>query len=125
MADSIDNTQDMIDSRDVIARIDELSARRDDDEQTYPLDADERAELTALESLAEQAEGYAPDWQYGAQLIRDSYFEDYVQELAADIGAIQSDAKWPAMCIDWELAALELQIDYTAVEFDGVAYWVR
>ena len=125
MADSIDNTQDMIDSRDVIARIDELSARRDDDEQTYPLDADERAELTALESLAEQAEGYAPDWQYGAQLIRDSYFEDYAQELAADIGAIQDDAKWPATCIDWEQAARELQMDYTEVEFDGVAYWVR
>jgi hypothetical protein len=28
-------------------------------------------------------------------------------------------------CIDWNEAASELQMDYTAVEFDGVTYWVR
>lgn len=27
--------------------------------------------------------------------------------------------------IDWERAAEELRMDYTAVDFDGVTYWVR
>lgn len=82
-------------------------------------------ELAALLALQEEAEGYAEDWQYGAQLIRDSYFEDYAQEFAEEIGAVDRNARWPNDCIDWEKAAEELQMDYTSVEFDGVTYWVR
>lgn len=137
--DSITNDADVIDSRDIIARIEALTDERDncltdlgDDasrEQRaavwatdYPDDA---AELAALESLAEEAEGYAADWKYGETLIRDSYFQAYAQELAEDIGAVPSDAAWPAYCIDWEQAARDLRMDYTAVDFDGVTYWVR
>lgn len=47
------------------------------------------------------------------------------QELAEDIGAIDSDAVWPNNCIDWERVARELQMDYTAVDFSGVTYWTR
>lgn len=112
----ISNSTDVIDSRDVIARIKELEGTEDADEQT---------ELKALLALQEEAEGYSPDWKYGATLIRDSYFEDYARELADDIGAIKSDAQWPATCIDWKQAADELKQDYTSVEFDGVTYWVR
>lgn len=68
---------------------------------------------------------YAEDWLYGAQLIRDSYFTEYAQELADDIGAINSDAGWPNSCIDWDQAARELKQDYTSIAFDGVTYWVR
>jgi hypothetical protein len=82
-------------------------------------------ELKALKALSEEAEAYAPDWRYGATLIRDSYFKRYAEELADDIGAINSDATWPNNCIDWDHAARELQMDYTSVEFDGVTYWVR
>jgi hypothetical protein len=88
--------------------------------------AEELLERAALVALAEEAEGYASDWADGAAvLIRDSYFETYAQELADDIGAINSDASWPNDCIDWERAARELQMDYTAVDFDGVTYWIR
>lgn len=45
--------------------------------------------------------------------------------LAEDIGAIPSEYTWPASCIDWDQASRELQMDYTAVDFDGVTYWVR
>ncbi len=128
---SIDNTDDMIDSRDVIARIEELESERDADPENrtpeewaehYPDDA---AELAALKAFAEEAEGYAPDWRYGATLIRDSYFTEYAEQLADDIGAIDRNARWPLSCIDWDKAASELQQDYTGVEFDGVTYWVR
>ena len=123
MANPIDNSMDVIDSRDVIARIEELENDRDD--ENVGLLEIEVAELEALTALADEASDYAPDWQYGATLIRDSYFEDYAQELAEDIGAIGSNATWPNNCIDWERATRELQMDYTEVDFDGVTYWIR
>ena len=123
MPNPIDNSMDVIDSRDVIARIEELENDRDD--KNVGLLEIEVAELEALTALADEASDYAPDWQYGATLIRDSYFEDYAQELAEDIGAIDSNATWPNNCIDWERATRELQMDYTEVDFDGVTYWIR
>jgi hypothetical protein len=128
---SISNSDDINDSREVMARITELEGERDDYRdnaqftmqwaEEYPDDAEELAALTAL---AEGAEGYS-DWQHGATLIRDSYFEDYAREFAEDIGALENCGQWPATCIDWERAARELQMDYTAVEFGDVTYWVR
>ena len=58
-------------------------------------------------------------------LVRDSYFRDYAEQLADDIGAINSEASWPNNCIDWNRAARELHIDYSTVEFEGVTYWYR
>lgn len=115
---SISNSENVIDSRDVIARIEALRA----DDQRDEVEAEE---LAALEDLAKEAEGYAEDWQYGAALIRDSYFEEYAREFADDIGAVNRNAKWPNTCIDWKQAAEELQMDYTRVDFDGVTYWTR
>lgn len=114
----ISNKDDIIDSRDVIERIDELI---DIDQPS----TEEVEELAALKALASEASGYAPDWNYGEVLIRDSYFKDYAMQLAEDIGAINPVCDWLKCCIDWDLAARELQYDYTAVEFDGVAYWIR
>ena len=128
---SISNSDDVIDSRDVTARIEELrdeieSAEVPDNEIGGPNDtmAEEREELAQLEALAEEANGCA-DWQYGEALIRDSYFQTYTMELADDIGAIPKDAQWPCTCIDWEKATRELKYDYTAVDFAGVTYWIR
>ncbi|HTF40867.1 MAG TPA: hypothetical protein VK754_09775 [Propionibacteriaceae bacterium] len=109
------NSDDVIDSRDIIERIEELEG------QDESLDSSEALELTALKALAEQISG-AED---GEALIRDSYFEDYARELAEDIGALKNAMSWPLTCIDWEQAARELQSDYSAVEFDGVTYWLR
>lgn len=125
---AISNSDDVIDSRDVIARVEELESERDDWEEVTPwaeANEEESRELDALQALTEEAEGYCPDWRHGATLIRDSYFKEYAQELADDIGAIDRNASWPCNCIDWEQAASELQMDYTSAEFDGVTYWVR
>jgi hypothetical protein len=124
-SEAIDNTADLIDSREIIARIewldDELSSGEmlDDDERT-----DYATELEQLRTLADQASGYG-DWEYGETLISDDHFEAYARQLAEDIGAIDSDAKWPAYCIDWERAAAELQTDYTSYDFNGQTYWGR
>lgn len=158
MANTISNYDDIIDSRDVIARIEELEAERealqleiDDAEVQWlkteagtdeahavvdrrqaayvALDAwtasDDADELRILKALADEASGYAADWKYGETLIRDSYFRDYAEQLADDIGAIDRNASWPVNCIDWDQAARELQMDYSAVDFDGVTYWIR
>ncbi len=112
------NSDDVIDSRDIIERIELLEGldNRDDDENS---------ELAALKALAEEASGYAPDWTYGEALIRDSHFEDYARETAEDCGMLKDATSWPLRCIDWKEAAEELQQDYTSVEFDGVTYWIR
>ena len=135
----ITNSEDLIDSRDVIARIEALEDERDnftieDQPAASDLDRlkawaaenpDEADELKALTALAEEAEGYAADWTHGETLIRESYFQTFAQCLAEDIGAIDANASWPNTCIDWDQAARELKMDYTAVDFDGVTYYVR
>lgn len=117
------NSDDVIDSRQVIEAIDELNGEIEGCE-----DPDELADLTeqrdALVALADQGDS-VDDWLYGVTLVRDSYFEDYAREFAEDIGAINSDATWPNTCIDWEQAARELRMDYTSIDFDGVDYWAR
>jgi len=138
------NTDGVIDSRDVIARIAELEAEQEriaenraivlsgeanSDRVTafsdLEMDETEAAELVALRALQDEAEGYTPDWKYGTTLIRDDYFESYARDLAEDIGAIDRNAAWPLSYIDWPAAADALKQDYTSVDFDGVTYWVR
>ena len=119
----ITNTDDIIDLRDVTERIEELRG-------SFDLLEGEGQELTDLETLMSDCEGLGGDHQwegvwYPATLIRDSYFRDYAQELAEDIGAINANASWPNNCIDWDRAACELQMDYANVEFGGVTYWTR
>jgi len=135
---SISEGQDIIDSRDVIARIAELEsdaessrecdhtdARRGED-GTCPVcfNEDDHAELLTLLTLQEEAEG-CPDWLHGEALIADHYFETYARELAEDIGAIGRDLAWPACHIDWEAAADALRMDYTSVTFGETEYWIR
>lgn len=143
MADSISNREDIIDSRTVIARIEELESEFNDlqtaadeaaesgdtvaaaEAQSAIDDWEDRDELKALQGLQSEAEGYS-DWTHGATLIRDSYFPRYAEELASDISDYDTrKVSWPFTCIDWDRAATELQADYTSVEFDGETYWIR
>lgn len=124
----MDNNEDIIDSRQVIERLEELTSQwavHANDPSEPALDEDEIAELETLRSLVETAADYSDDWEYGATLIRDSYFKEYAMDLAEELDLIPNEGQWPASCIDWDQAARELQMDYTAVDFDGVTYWVR
>lgn len=128
----ISNSDDVIDVRDVIARVeylaDTLDGRSDEE-----LDADwqpEQQELIVLSELLEELRGNGGDEQwrgdwYPLLLVRDSHFRDFAQQEAEDLDLVKSDARWPYTCIDWEEAAEELKQDYLTVEFDGITYWYR
>jgi antirestriction protein len=149
--DEPNNGMNLIDSRDIIERIESLELDLEiaadmeagklqqrwtlwhawtNKPETY-LDEGEQetiqAELKILKSVEEEAEGYASDWQYGETLIRCTYFKDYAQELAEDCGMVTKDSNWPNRhgYIDWDRAARDLQVDYTSVDYDGIEYWIR
>lgn len=141
MSRSIDNGQDIMDSRDVIKAFEEMAQEREDllemiedaedvdekidaEKALKDWDDDNGPEFEALEALCAEGEDLE-DWVHGATLIRDSYFTEYAQQSAVDIGAINKNQSWPNNCIDWDEAADQLKQDYSCVEFDGVTYWVR
>ena len=118
MSTRISNYDDVIDSREIIGRIEELESN---DHSTKSEDD----ELAVLQEMAEEGSSYSVDWELGETLIRDSYFTNYAQELADDIGAVNQDVNWPNSHIDWDAAADELKTNYTTIDFDGVSYWMR
>lgn len=142
MTNTISNLDDTIDVRDIIALVEELREERDylqlaldggsqeDVNALAEWETDNAEELAELESLLDDLNGMGGDeqWEgdwYPVTLIRDSYFQDYAQELAEECGMIDINAKWPMTCIDWGQAARELQWDYSSVEVNGVTYWTR
>lgn len=125
MRNEITSNDDLIDSRDVIARIEELEADLEGFEDKSGCEYDDlQSELDNLKALASEAEDYAPDWQYGATLIRESYFTEYCRDLVQDIGDLPNGIPH-YIEIDWQATARNIRVDYTEVTFDGVTYLVR
>ena len=118
MTNEITNSEDIIDSRDIIARIEHLESLEPDE-----IEDEEQEELDALKALSDECEGYG-DWQYGETLISRDYFVEYVQDMLADCGMIPKDL--PSFVeIDWQATADNIEHDYMTVEFDGVDYLMR
>jgi hypothetical protein len=133
---------DVIDVRDVIARIEELENERDDymapnrDGHMTMIGADwaadnaaEAAELAQLQAIMDELKGYGGDEQwrgdwYPVTLVDDAYFVDYVTDLVVECGDITRD--WPHyVVVDWRATARNIQTDYSSVEVDGRTYWYR
>lgn len=134
------NTEDYLDVRDMIARVEELRDERasyvdtasdEGSEETDATEAwsrtEEGAELVQLESVLSDLRGNGGDehWEgdwYPVSLIRDSYFEEAMDELIEDIGDMPKDIPvYLTITINYRA----LQMDYTSVEIDGVTYWYR
>lgn len=77
MSEAITTDANVIDSRDVIARIEALQAAEGS------LSQPDRAELDKLVELAGQAEGCS-DWVHGEMLIRENYFVEHTKQLVDD-----------------------------------------
>lgn len=134
---TVDLSADVIDVRDIIARVLELRDERDEyNEKMGSPDAwdgvpdGEPEELAMLEGILSELAGYGGDEEfdgdwYPVQLIADGYFQEYAQNLAEDCGMVDTSARWPMTCIDWEQAALELQMDYGNILIRDITYWYR
>lgn len=91
------------------------------------LDDDETAEHATLQELLSELCGNGEDEQwrgdwYPITLIRDSYFEQAMDELLEDIGDLPKDLpSYLSITVDYKA----LQMDYAACEIDGVTYWYR
>lgn len=133
----IDWSSDTLDSRDIEGRrayladeIDTYDFEANEPEANLLYDADEiaemREELKALNEFCQYSEGYSGDWNSGATLIADDFFETYAEEYATELELVPNSDQWPSGYIDWKAAAEALQMDYTAVEDpDGNTWWVR
>jgi hypothetical protein len=112
VCDLFDN--DVVNSLDIINRIDELECGTN-----VP---DEIAELVALKKFQKDYD-YVDEWQYGAEFIAEHYFTEYVKDMLEGCGTIPRDLP-DYVAIDWEETADNLKCDYTDAEFNGVNYYV-
>lgn len=113
--------QDYLDSRDMQAKLDTLPACPARDTDEYDL-------VVALRDFRAEADLQFGEssWRYGTVFVRDSYFQEYAQELAEDIWPEQLGVdSGPAQFIDWAGWARHVRMDYTSVDVAGVTYWFR
>lgn len=127
MKNSIDNSMNVIDSRDIIDRLEELESDYSIhiEEGGKDEEFDDMDELVSLRKLLDEWSDNS-EWQYGAFFVRDSYWTDYCEELVKDIGDIPDNLPgYIENNIDWDGVAEDLQADYSDYDFDGVTYWCR
>jgi len=134
----INNRENVLDSRNIIARLEELESDFEDwkEEQENELgkwdenspqepvqdsDFDDWDELETLRDLAEQCKD-GGDWEYGEVLIHEDYFVEYCREMLDDIGNLPW---YIENNIDWKGVAEDLKVDYIEVDFAGENYLIR
>lgn len=114
MNNNFDGTDDIMDSRDITARIEELEAIA-----VIDRDEEEQDELDDLYELQEQTSHI---FENEESFISDDYFPEYTKQLLEDTGTISPDfPSW--IVVDWEETANNLLIDYMSYEFRGTTYW--
>lgn len=134
---NFDGTDEYFDSREVIERIAELTAEfidatdsdpadyMSEDDWAYGLGEDGAAEIHALLTLQEEAEGYIPDWQYGETFYTWEGLIQYAEETVNECYTSGDLPSWVTNHIDWEGVAEEIKVDYTEFEFRGTTYYAR
>lgn len=121
----VDLSDDTIDVRDIIARVEKLNPEYSD----IKLTDDEAEELAALRAILDELKGnggdekWRGDW-YPVTLISERAFEDHARELLEECGTIPRDLPW-YVAIDWETTAQHVQGDYTSIDIDDTTYWYR
>ena len=107
--------EDVFDSRNVEERIEEL-------EEQEQLNEEELEELRDLNELKEECLNYG--WENGIQFIRESYFEEYAEELFNEC-YVSSVPDMVNNYIDYKKFASDLQMDYSEIEFRGITFFWR
>jgi hypothetical protein len=132
----LDLTNDIIDVRDIIARIEALESDIADLLEYLPAHVmvaqwvEYNDELQALlkimvelETVGGGDEQWRGEW-YPITLIADSYFTDYARELLEDCGDLPRELPH-YIEIDWDATARNIRVDYTPVTINNFTYWTR
>ena len=140
---------DILDTRDLNKRLNELEDEREDLEDAVTIlkdelndcDPDEKEQYDdnvadAVEALQEWDDEYKEEldelcamrdeiseWRHGEALIAEEDFAEYVEQLADDLYGVEHH--WPFNHIDWDAAADELTADYSSIEYRGTTYLYR
>lgn len=113
--------EDVLDLRDLIEYLDNYpTSRRDPDWDRDEANLVRRLKRDLMDHDIDR--GYAEN---EPTAIAEKYFEEYAEEFANDIGAINRDAHWPLSHIDWKQAADALKEDYTEFKLGGRTFYVR
>ena len=137
------NGDDVIDSRDLQEKYEELQAEFvegynntqrnnkhrhivDWNDDTKELDGELQSlhdEIDEMDSFIQEINDYG-DYEYGTPIIRDYHFEDYCQEMLKDSGDIP-DSFPSYITIDWSDTAENLKADYVSAMWGGNEYYIR
>ncbi len=91
------------------------------------LDEFDKDELETFRHVVDEGELYSGDWSHGVALILNEHFRTYAEELANDLGLVDSNkvAPWPINHIDWDSASNQLKQDYVEIEVKRYVYYVQ
>lgn len=106
--------QQVIDSRDIIERIEELEGQDE-------LEESEKEELALLKEFEDEN---IPEWNDGAILIDSDYWVEYVKELLEDVGDIPRDLPH-YIAINWDKTADNISQDYSIITVNGNDWYYR
>ena len=89
----------------------------------------DKDELDTLTEVISQGED-SPDWSYGETLIRDEYFQTYIEDLINDCYELPKEMNsgyWPYRHLEFDYvsAADEAKMDYMEIEVDAHTYFLR
>lgn len=140
----IDYSSDIIDSRDLYNRLEELreiSQAVDDAQEELDSSEDENKEdlVAALDSATdayndikdelkelEIAESEISEFSGGNTLISEQHFEDYCREMLEDCGDIPKGLPdYIKNNIDWSGVASDLKHDYSEITLQGNTFYYR
>ena len=121
---TVNSSQDIVNLQDIIERIEELeSIEGIEDIDSNDLEA-EYLELEVLRSVMGDVGVHRIERR--SMLIRESYFTEYAQEYARDIGLVGRDFfEWPLNHINWEEAVEELKESFVEVDWDGIKFYIE
>jgi antirestriction protein len=140
---------DILDTRDLNKRLNELEDEREDLEDAVTILKDQAKDCdpeegpnyddlieAAIEALQEWDDEYKEEldelytmrdeiseWQHGETLIAEEDFVEYAEQLANDLYGVKHH--WPFDYIDWDAAADDLRSDYSTVNYQGTTYLYR
>jgi hypothetical protein len=83
--------------------------------------SDEIDEICQIDNIEDTL---GSEFEYGITLVREDYWEDYVEDLLVEIGYLPKDLPcW--IEIDWVSTAYNVKQDYDEVEYQGDMYFGR